>query len=358
MKLSSLNPFSSRSSHASSTEKSSQESKAKSHDFMGGALSGLRPRTSAKVHPEPMQAQEHQRRASLPMSRRTPSHGHQQFVPQQAARDARPAHAPMFGTPARLTRSEQLNRLDRAPGDFASTKLPAQPQRPPIHTPVQSEQHTSVLGMLRDIDEMLKGPSKERHQLMMKLDFDSDDLTDEQFSELESRLDKVNERRDELIAARKEALSLINFLTKPASFPQVQSLMQLSDVHGLQHSGSQRDMIQGNMTQLRQHRHLLGQHEELLAAQAQIRKTLQSSGFSGLAAAELKQMQQLADLDVNKKFAQLSELDDVVSRTNQQLQRMGAGGLFQGIATTQAERNSADEEERRRAQEASDNGYR
>jgi hypothetical protein len=264
----------------------------------------------------------------------------------------------MFGTPAMLTRSEQLNRLDRAQADFASTKLPAQPQRPPIHTPVQSEQHTSVLGMLRDIDEMLKGPSKERHQLMMKLDFDSDDLTDEQISELESRLDQVNERRDELIAARKEALSLINFLTKPASFPQVQSLMQLSDVHGLQHSGSQRDMIQGNMTQLRQHRHLLGQHEELLAAQAQIRKTLQSGGFSGLAAAELKQMQQLADLDVNKKFAQLSELDDVVSRTNQQLQRMGAGGLFQGVATTQAERNSADEEERRRAQEASDNGYR
>ena len=263
-----------------------------------------------------------------------------------------------MGTPAKLTRSGQLNRLDKAQADLASSKLAAQPQRPPIHTPVQSEQHTNVLGMLRDIDEMLKGPSKERHQLLMKLDFDSEDLTDEQISELESRLDKVNERRDELIAARKEALSLINFLTKPTSFPQVQSLMQLSDVQGLHHSGSQRDMIQGNMTELRQHRHLLGQQDEMLAAQAQIRKTLQNGGFSGLAAAELKQMQQLADLDVNKKFAQLSELDDVVSRTNQQLKRMGAEGLFQGIATTQAERDFADEEERRRAQESSDNGYR
>jgi hypothetical protein len=277
---------------------------------------------------------------------------------QPAARHEAPTHAPLMGTPAKLTRSGQLNRLDKAQADLASSKLAAQPQRPPIHTPVQSEQHTNVLGMLRDIDEMLKGPSKERHQLLMKLDFDDEDLTDEQISELESRLDKVNERRDELIAARKEALSLINFLTKPTSFPQVQSLMQLGDVQGLHHSGSQRDMIQGNMTELRQHRHLLGQQDEMLAAQAQIRKTLQNGGFSGLAAAEPKQMQQLADLDVNKKFAQLSELDDVVSRTNQQLKRMGAEGLFQGIATTQAERDLADEEERRRAQESSDNGYR
>lgn len=365
MKLSSLIPSALKSSQSSSTAKSSQEPKPKSHSFMGGALSALTGRrASSKVHPEPMQQQEPQRRVSLPTSRRTQSYGHQPVAStpthkpaQHAVGREQPTRAQLFGTPAKTSRAESLARLDQAHANLDN--LGMRPPRQPVQQPVRSEQHTKVIKFLADIDEMLKGPSKERHQLLMKLDYGDEVLTGAQIEEFQARLGEVNKRRDTLIAARKEGLALIDFFTKPTSFPQVQLLMQLNEVQGpLQEAANQRDMIRGNMAQMRQHRNLLGQREELLEAQARVKKTFDEGGFSGLPPAELKQMKQLANMDVNEKFADLEDLDGVVKRTNAALEAMGGGKLFQGRPTTKAERDADDRADRERDEAIRDNGYR
>ena len=65
-----------------------------------------------------------------------------------------------------------------------------------------------------------------------------------------------------------------------------------------------------------------------------------------------------AGLDIGAKLGEVSELKTIVDRTEKRLAAMGGGGLFNGIATTAAERQRAQEQELRAAQDALDNGYR
>jgi hypothetical protein len=210
--------------------------------------------------------------------------------------------------------------------------------------------------MLQELEARMVVSGKKNYQLQCKV---MDAETDEEEIAAQRELDEFKKGRTELIATRNAVQARVQFIAAPLGNDMVQTLMQLSKFSAPQPSGgSMRDAIRSNVDALRQHGGLLGKRDELLATQQELRKSLARGTFNGLPPAELRQIRHLARLDVGAKLGEVGELKTVVDRTEKRLAAMGAGGLFNGISTTAAERQRAEEQERRAAQDALDNGYR
>ncbi len=352
---------------------------SKSHGFMG-ALEGLAGRRH-KVHPEPVHDQ--RPRVALPtMARPEPGAAFQRqqafkspprreapAMPPRREAAAMPPRREAPAMPAR-TAPQVMARHDgpvrtslqaagrtSAPPVAAPAPRRAEPAevRHQAAAPVASEAQ-ELQGMLQELETLMAASNKKNYQLQTKV-FDAE--TDEEEMAAQQELDEFKKGRTELIATRNAVQARVKFIAAPLANDMVQTLMQLSRFSVPQPSGgSMRDAIRSNVDTLRQHGGLLGKRDELLATQQDLRKSLERGTFNGLPPAELRQIRDLAGLDIGAKLGEVSELKTIVDRTEKRLAAMGGGGLFNGIATTAAERQRAQEQELRAAQDALDNGYR
>lgn len=346
---------------------------SKSHGFMG-ALEGLAGRRH-KVHPEPVHEQ--RPRAAVPtMARPEPGAAFQRQqafkAPNMPPRREAPALPPRREAPAMPAhpRPQATARHDgpvrtslqsagrtSAPHVAAPAARHAEPAevRRQAPAPVASEAQ-ELQGMLQELETLMAVSNKKNYQLQTKL-FDAE--TDEEEMAAQQELDEFKKGRTELIATRNAVQARVKFIAAPLANDMVQTLMQLSKFSAPEpSSGRMRDAIRSNVDALRQHGGLLGKRDELLATQQDLRKSLERGTFNGLPPAELKQIRDLARLDVGAKLGEVSELKTKVDQTEKRLAAMGAGGLFSGISTTAAERQRAQEQELRNAQDELDNNYR
>lgn len=329
---------------------------SKSHGFMG-ALEGLGMRRH-KVHAEPVHEQR-PRAALPPQARHEPGAAFQRQqafkMPPRREAPAMPTRTPPQATarhdgPVRASHTSAPHVVAPPP----RRDEPAQVRRQ-APAPVSAEAQ-ELQAMLQDLEARMVVSGKKNYQLQCKV---MDAETDEEEIAAKRELDEFKKGRTELIATRNAVQARVQFIAAPLGNDMVQTLMQLSKFSAPQPSGgSMRDAIRSNVDALRQHGGLLGKRDELLATQQELRKSLARGTFNGLPPAELRQIRHLARLDVGAKLGEVGELKTVVDRTEKRLAAMGAGGLFNGISTTAAERQRADAQARRDEQDALDNGYR
>ena len=380
-----ISPKTSQEPSAPQPQTAREAKPSKSHGFMG-ALEGLAARRH-KVHPEPVHEQRPRvalpamarpepgaafqrqqafksppqreapsmppRREAPAMSVRTPPQATARTQPQTMAR-AQPHPTPRHDAPMRAS----LQSAGRTSAPYVSAPAPRRAEAAEVrqaHAPVASEVQ-ELQGMLQELEVLMAASNKKNYQLQTKV-FDAE--TDEEEDAAQDELDEFKKGRTELIATRNAVQDRLKFIAAPLANDMVQTLMQLSKFSAPQPSGgSMRDAIRGNVDALRQHGGLLGKRDELLATQQDLRKSLERGTFNGLPPAELRQIRDLARMDVGAKLGEVSELKTKVDQTEKRLAAMGGGGLFSGIATTAAERRRAQEQELRAAQDALDNGYR
>ena len=390
-----ISPKTSQEPSAPQPQTARESKPSKSHGFMG-ALEGLAGRRH-KVHPEPVHEQrprvalptmarpepgaafQRQQAFKLPPRREAPSmppHREAPSMPPHREAPAMPARTAPQPTgrmhPQSTTRTQpqptarhdapvrtSLQSAGRTSAPHVAAPAPrrAEPAevRHPATAPVASEAQ-ELQGMLQELETLMAASNKKNYQLQTKV-FDAE--TDEEEMAAQQELDEFKKGRTELIATRNAVQARVKFIAAPLANDMVQTLMQLSQFSVPQpRGGSMRDAIRSNVDTLRQHGGLLGKRDELLATQQDLRKSLERGTFNGLPPAELRQIRDLAGLDIGAKLGEVSELKTIVDRTEKRLAAMGGGGLFNGIATTAAERQRAQEQELRAAQDALDNGYR
>jgi hypothetical protein len=346
-----------------------KESPASRPQGFMGALGGLR-RRPVKVHPEPARADSptmsRPQTATPTMSGRPPS------VHSGPPRRPPPTLPPRQASPGRRMDAPVAAQRPQTPPQAAKPQRPvhapvAKPQSPvhaqaakpqrPVQAPAPVAKRDEVAElhvMLAELEELMAKSNKENYRLQVAVSMAE---TDEEEDAAQAALDAFKPGRAELIAVRKDVQARLAFVNNPKAHESVQRLMQLGNARGPLRSGGQRDIIVGNRDALRRDGVLLERRDELLAAQAEVRKSLANGAFDGLPKNDLRDMRALAALDVDAKLGEINELKATVRETNKQLEAMGAGGLFGGISTTPQERARMKEKREQDDQDALDNGY-
>lgn len=254
----------------------------------------------------------------------------------QPQRNASPRPAPMtpVATPDRRPQT-QTHASQRT----ASTPRPA-PIKPgpiPAASPPQLTRPS-----LRSLNREIAQLSKQCHATRMRLfEEDSEPTTQEQrlFDTRAALIAQRNQVRDSQLNTLLHTLAPLEQVPAPRTTTSL-----LANV--------QSDVIQSNRRALLKARQQLGDTPDIAKHYARARRRLASLQESGADPGQVKRLERMM-----KGYENLLELEDIVKRTDDQLERMGGPRLMDSIPTTPQERRQRHRDEVDAHQEAIDNGY-
>lgn len=255
----------------------------------------------------------------------------QTHAPQQRLDTPQHQPAPQATNPTRA----QWSQSQRT----ASTPRPA-PIKPgpiPAASPPQLTRPS-----LRSLNREIAQLSKQCHATRMRLfEEDSEPTTQEQrlFDTRAALIAQRNQVRDSQLNTLLHTLAPLEQVPAPRT-----TTSWLANV--------QSDVIQSNRRALLKARQQLGDTPDIAKHYARARRRLASLQESGADPGQVKRLERMM-----KGYENLLELEDIVKRTDDQLERMGGPRLMDSIPTTPQERRQRHRDEVDAHQEAIDNGY-